>query len=169
MTSKHRENSLCWRVVGKQAAGINYHKIIENLPSYTNPCICDLLGMRAVERSYPKPLAGRQFYRPCPRGLCYRDKDASGWIRDYEAVYQASTWPSASVDTFVLSPLQNQDYRTNRGYSYAISKKLLLYCVTCYLSQNKSFCWNPYLVISLSRLYICYFLPIICTNLIIHN
>ena len=76
--------------------------------------------MRAVERGYPRPLADRQFYRLCLRGLYYRDKDASGASRDFGAVYQASTRPSAwvsapsVVDTFVQPESQNQDYRTAR-------------------------------------------------------
>ena len=64
-------------------------QIIENLSSYTNQFICDLLGMRAVERSYTRPLAGRLFYRLCLRGLCCRDKDVSSTSWDYGAVYQA--------------------------------------------------------------------------------
>ena len=90
-------------------------QIIENLSSYTNQFICNLLGMRAVERSSPGPLAGRLFYRLCLRGLSSRDEDANGENRDYGAVYQASTRPSTGVDTFVQLPSQNQGYRTNRG------------------------------------------------------
>ena len=74
-------------------------QMIENLSSYTNRFICDLLGMCTVERSYPRQLAGRLFYRLCLRGLRYHDKDASGASRDYRAVYQASTRQRASVDT----------------------------------------------------------------------
>ena len=129
-----------------------WHKllqVIENLSSYTSWFICALLGMHAVERSYPRPLTGRLFNSLCLHALWYRDKDASGAIQDYGAVYQASMRPSVSVDTFVQPPPQNWGYRTNQGLSYAILKKLLLYCVTCYLSQNKSLCWYPYLVIYL--------------------
>ena len=83
---------------------------IENLSSYTNRFICDLPGMRAVERSCPIPLAGRLFYRLCLRGLRYHDKDASGTSRDYGALYQAST-----RQTFVKPPPQNHGHRINRG------------------------------------------------------
>ena len=55
--------------------GINYYNY-QNLSSHTSRFICDLLGMRVVERSCPRPLAGRLFYRLCLRGLSYRDKDA---------------------------------------------------------------------------------------------
>ena len=48
--------------------------IIENLSSYAVRFICDLLWMCAVERSYPRPLAGRLFYRPRLRGLTYPPK-----------------------------------------------------------------------------------------------
>ena len=90
-------------------------QIIENLSSYTKRFICDLLRMDAVERSYPRQLAGRLFYRLCLRSLCYRNKDASGASRDYGAVYQASTRPSTNVDTVVQPPSQNPGHRTNRG------------------------------------------------------
>ena len=63
-------------------------QIIENLSSCTSRCICDLLGMREVERSYPRPPDGRQFYRLCLRGLCYHDKDASR--------YKSGLWSSLS-------------------------------------------------------------------------
>ena len=36
-------------------------------------------------------------------------------------------------------------------------------------SHNKPSCWCPYLAITLSRLRICYFLPIICNYLIIYD
>ena len=87
-------------------------QIIENLSSYTNRLICDPLGMRAVERSYPRSLAGRLFYRLCLRGICYCDKDASGASRYYGAVYQASMQPSANVDSLV------QTFITESGLSY---------------------------------------------------
>ena len=91
-------------------------QIIENLSSYKNRCICDFLGLRVVERSYPRPLAGRQFYCLCLRGLCYRDKDASSASRDYGAAYLASTRPTRTgVDTFVQAPSQNQGHRNDRG------------------------------------------------------
>ena len=64
-------------------------QIIEKLSSHTSRFICNLLGMHAVERSYPRPLVGRLFYRLCLRGLSYRDKDTSGASREYGAVYQA--------------------------------------------------------------------------------
>ena len=53
-------------------------QIIENLSSYTSRFICDLLGMSAVKRSWPWPLAGRLFHCLCLRGTCYPEKDASG-------------------------------------------------------------------------------------------
>ena len=113
--SRHRENDRYWRVVGMQAVDINYYKLAEIcLHAKIDAFVTDLLGMRAVERGYPRPLVGRQFYRLCLRGLCYRDKDASGASRDFGAVYQASTRPSAGVDTFVQPASQNQDYRTAR-------------------------------------------------------
>ena len=90
-------------------------QIIENLSSYTNRFHCDLLGMGAVERSYPRPLAGRLFYRLCLRSLCYRNKDASDASRDCGTVYQARSRPSANVDTFVQPRSQNPGHRTNRG------------------------------------------------------
>ena len=97
-------------------AGVWYKllQIIENLSSYTSRLICVLLAMRAVERSNPRPLASRLFYRLCLRGLCYCHKDASGASRDYGIGYQASTRPSANVHTVVQPPSQNQGYRTNR-------------------------------------------------------
>ena len=58
-------------------------QIIGNVSSYTNRFICDLLGMRTFERSYPRPLAGRLFYRLCLRGSRCHDKDASGVRRAY--------------------------------------------------------------------------------------
>ena len=79
-TSRHGENEFYWRAVGLQEVGMNCLQIIENLSSYKSRFICDLLGMRAVERSYPRPLAGRLFHRLCLRGSYYRNKDASGAI-----------------------------------------------------------------------------------------
>ena len=108
ITSKHGENECYLRVVRMQEVHISYYKLSENLVSYICRFICDLLGMRAVEKSYPRPLAGIVFHLLCLRGLCYRDKDASGASRNYGAVYQASTRPSAGVDTFVQLPPQNQ-------------------------------------------------------------
>ena len=139
---------------GKRSGGwyqLHVSQIIENLSSHRSRFFCDLLGMRAVEKSYPRLLAGRLFYLLCLPGITYRHKDAIGASCDYGAVYQASAWSSGGVDTFVQRPSQNQSYRTTRGKSYAISKKLRLYCVTCHLSHNKSLCWYHYLVISLSR------------------
>ena len=138
MTSRHRENDRYWRVVN---AGGSYKllQINENLSSRTNRCISDLLGMRAVERSYPRPLVGKQFYRFCLRGLCYHDKDARGASRDYGAVYQGSTPPSTSVDTFAQPPSQNQGHRTARRQSYAIYKK---YCYIVSLTTYPRI--NPY-------------------------
>ena len=82
MASKHAENGHYWRVVGMHVVGINYFKLSKNLSSQTSRFICDILGMCAVERSYPRPLIGRLFYRLCLRGLSYRDEDASGASRD---------------------------------------------------------------------------------------
>ena len=87
-------------------------KIIENLSSYTIRLICDPLGMREVKISYPRPLAGKLFYRFCLRGLCCSDKDASGTSRDYGPVYQASTRSSASVNTFAQPPYKIESIKT---------------------------------------------------------
>ena len=73
MTSRHRENDRYWRVVGMQAVCINYNKLSKTCHDAQIDAFCDLLGVRAVARSYPRPLAGRQFYR-----LCCHDEGASG-------------------------------------------------------------------------------------------
>ena len=114
--------------------------MIAHLSSHTSRFTCGLLGMRVVERRCPRPLTDRLFYRLCLRSLNYRYKDESGTSWDFGAVYQASTRPSTGVNTFLQPPSQNQVYRTNRGKSYALSKKLLLHVhgVTCHLSQNNS-------------------------------
>ena len=104
----NRENDHYWREVGMQAVDINYYKLSEichytKIEAFVTSCF-----MRAVERGYLRPLAGRHFYRLCLRGLCYPDKDASGASRDFGAVNQASTRPSASVDTFVQLVLRHR-------------------------------------------------------------
>ena len=116
-------------------------QIIHNLSSHTSGFICDLLGMHTVERSYPRPLAGRLFY--CLKLSWKRRKRGKSGLR-------ASTRPSASVDTFVQPPSQNQGHRTNIVICHT-PRKLQLYCVTYYLSQNKSLYWYPYLVKFLIR------------------
>ena len=78
------------------------------------------------------------------QGLSYCDKDAS---RGFGAVYQASTRPRARW--ILLYSLHHRIWaivQTEDGPKPS-SNKLLLCCVTCYLSQNKSLCWYPYLVI----------------------
>ena len=66
-----------------------------------------VVGVQAVGINYYK------LWKTCHHAQ-YHDKDASDASRDYGAVYQASTPPSAGVDTFEQPPSQNQGYRTAR-------------------------------------------------------
>ena len=150
VTSRHRENYHYWRVVGMQAVDINYYKLSKTCHHANIDAFVTWGCAQSKEAIQEHWLVDN--FPSLPSGLYYRDKIASAASRDYGAVYQASTRPSASVDTFVQPASQNQDYRTARRYSYAISKKLLLYCAICYLSHYKSLCRYPYLVISFSRL-----------------
>ena len=100
--------------------------IIENLSSQTNRYI---LVMRAFEWSYPRPLAGRLVYRFHLWGTTYPEKKSSGVSWDYGAIYQGSTRPSASVDTFCTASFTESGLSYNpkevtpnqRNYCYIVS------------------------------------------------
>ena len=52
-------NDRYWRVVGTQEVRINYYKLSKTCHHTQVDSIGDLLGMRAVERSYQRELTGR--------------------------------------------------------------------------------------------------------------
>ena len=89
VASRHGENDPDWRVVEMWEVGVNYYKLSNTCHDTTSRFICDLLGMRAVERSYPRQLTGRLFYRLCLHGLSCHNKESSGASRDYGVVRRA--------------------------------------------------------------------------------
>ena len=147
MTSGHGKNGRCWRAVGIQDVGINYYKLSKTIHKSIH------LWPPGDAHSRKKLSKTTDHYSTVYAFGAHTivKKDASGASQNYRAVYQSSTRPSASVDTFVQPPSQNQGYPTHRGQSEAISKTLLLYNVTSCLSLNKCSCWYHYMVISLSR------------------
>ena len=91
MTSGHGKNDRHCRVVGIQAIGINYCKLSKTchhtqIDSFVTSLGC-AQSQEAVQSHW---LIGSSNYRLCLRGLCYRDKDASGASRDYGAA--SLTW-----------------------------------------------------------------------------
>ena len=198
-------------------------QIIENLSSHKSRFISDLVWMRAVDRSYPRPLAGRLFYRIRLWCLTYSHKDATVQFGTMEqsikrARGQVPVWKlfvqppsplqwrhnerdsvsnqqphdcllnclfrrwskktlklrvtglcvgnSPGTGEFPVQVASNAEnvsiwfwwrHHAESGLSHIPKevihciKKILLYCVTYHPSQNKSICWYPHLVISLSR------------------
>ena len=151
MTSRHGENDRYWRVVGMQAVGINYYEWSKT---------CHHAQIDAFLTSW----------------ACAQSKEAiqDHWLVDNSTASAFGAYAITTKMQGVQVGTTEQSIRRARRQvrvwillyslhhriraivqpedSHTLYKKILLYCVTCYLSQNKSLCWYPYLVISLSRL-----------------
>ena len=107
----------------------NLLQTIENLSSYTSRFICDPLGMRAVERSYLRPLAGRLFYRLCLRAYAIATKMQAVQVGTMEqsirqARGQARVWILLySIHHRIRAMVQPQGSHTpfQRNYCYIVS------------------------------------------------
>ena len=169
MTSRHRENGRYWRVVGMQAVHINYYKLTKTCHhAQTDAFLTFWACAQSKEAIQDHWLVdnstasafGAYAITTKMQGVQVGTMEQS--IRG--ARRQARVWILLhSLHHRIRAIVQPEDSHM------LYIKKILLYCVTYYLSQNKSLCWYPYLVISLSRLKICSLLPIICTYLIIYN